>query len=153
MATDLAPYANLRLLMKQPVVPVSLRNGPSSTASSWIIDCYAKGEMFDTADLPSVNPRGQVLKGYVTQWAVLPSGGNWLVPSSQLQWNTTGLVPSGLRPGAIGDGFLGVLNSTDGRKGLATILAISDPYGIGGVGAELRQEIGDSISIQLQVAG
>ena len=153
MATDLAPYANLRLWMKQLVVPVSLRNGPVGSGGSWIIDCYAKGEMFDTADLPSVNPRGQVLKGYVTQWAVLPTGANWLVPSGQLQWNTTGLIPEGLKAGAIGDGFLGVLNSTNGRKGLATILAISDPYGIGGVGAELRQEIGDSISVQLQVAG
>lgn len=153
MATDLADYSNLRLLIKQTSVPTSLRNGVMTAGNSWIIDCYAKGEMLDAADLYSVSPRSQILKGYITRWVQLPSGVNWILGGSGLQWNTTGLAPSGLMPGATGEGFLGQLDTTLGIKGTSTILSLADPYGFGGIGAELREEIGDSIRIQLQIVG
>jgi hypothetical protein len=43
--------------------------------------------------------------------------------------------------------------TNNGQQGEATILALADPYGPGGIGAELRQQLGDRIRVELQVAG
>lgn len=158
MATDFAPYANLRLLIPQPVAAVSFRSGVPSSAGSWVLHVFAKGQTAAAADLPSVSPRTRTLEGYITAWAPLPTGASWLAASSAFAWDTTGLAPQGLLPGASGRGFLGILESlpaiaASGQQGEATITGLAEPFGPGGIGAELRQQLGDRIRIDLQFAG
>jgi hypothetical protein len=162
MATDLAPYANIRLLIPQPVAPANFRSGVPAAAGSWVIECFVKrndGAAGDTAaSLPSIDPRRQILDGYITQWAVLPANTSWLATRSAFTWNTTGLAPSGLLPGANGRGVLTVLEqlptiTQPAPQGEVTILGLADPFGTGGIGAEVRSVLGDKIRIEFQAAG
>ena len=159
MATDFYPYANLRLLIPQPVqAPANFRTGVPLNATSWVIEAFVKGENSPTTELPSIDPMRRTLAGYITAWAVLPANTSWLAASSAFTWTTTGLAPAGLLAGAGGRGFLGVLPSlptitAGGQQGEARILALMDPYGPGGIGSELRSVLGDRIRIELQVAG
>ena len=159
MATDFYDYANLRLLIPQPAaIPANLRAGMPAATASWVVECFAKGENTDAPGLPSIDPRRRVLAGYITAWAALPANTSWLAVRSAFTWTDTGLAPAGLLPGASGRGFLGVLPdlptiTNNGQQGEATILALADPYGPGGIGAELRQQLGDRIRFELQVAG
>jgi hypothetical protein len=158
MATDLAPYANIRLLLPQPVAPVNFRAGVPAAAGSWVIECFAKNSGTDQADaLPSIDPRRQILDGYITQWALLPADTSWLAARSAFSWTTTGLAPSGLLPGANGRGILTVLEqlptlTQPALQGEATIVGLSDPFGAGGIGAEVRAVLGDKIRIDFQLA-
>lgn len=158
MPTDFSPYANLRLLIPQPAVVTSFRDGVPSSTSSWILHVFAKGEASTGADLPSVSPRTRTLSGYITAWAVLPAETDWLAASSAFTWNDSGLAPPGLLTGASGRGFLGILEdlptvTASGQQGEATITGLAEPFGPGGIGAELRQQLGDKIRVELQVAG
>lgn len=159
MATDFYDYANLRLLIPQPATaPVNFRSGVPSGTGSWIIQCFVKGETSAAPELPSVNPRMRVLTGYMTGWATLPASTSWLAASSAFSWNTTGLAPDGLLPGAMGRGFLGMLDrlptiAASGQQGEATILGLAEPFGPGGIGSELRQLLGDRIRVEFQVSG
>lgn len=156
MPTDFAPYANLRLLIPQPAAaPVSFRDGPPASPGSWIIHCFAKGETVPAADLPSISPASKALAGYITAWATLPAETDWLAASSAFTWNDTGLAPPGLLTGASGRGFLGALEGlpvVSGQQGEATILELGGAFGPGGIGAEIRGQIGDQIRVQLQFA-
>jgi hypothetical protein len=130
---------------------------PSSTAS-WILHVFAKGDTVAAADLPSVSPRTRTLAGYITGWATLPANTSWLTATSALSWNDTGLAPAGLITGASGRGFLGILEdlptiTSPGQQGEATILELGGTFGPGGIGAELRQQLGDAIRVELQFAG
>lgn len=159
MATDLAPYANLRILLPQPVAPANFRAGVPAAAGSWVIECFAKGGGTDPATgLPSIDPRRQVLEGYITQWAVLPANTIWIAARSAFAWNTTGLAPAGLLPGANGRGILTVLEqlptlTQPAQQGEVTIVGLADPFGPGGIGAEVRSVLGDKIRIDFQAAG
>jgi hypothetical protein len=159
MATDLAPYANLRILLPQPVAPANFRSGVPAAAGSWVIECFAKNSGTDPATgLPSIDPRRQVLDGYITQWAALPANTSWLAARSAFTWTTTGLAPAGLLPGANGRGILTVLEqlptiTQPAQQGEVTILGLADPFGTGGIGAEVRSVLGDKIRIEFQAAG
>ena len=160
MATDLAPYANLRLLLPQPAAaPQNFRSGVPAATASWVVECFAKRENTDLAgQLPSIDPRRSVLSGYITSWAVLPANTSWLAVRSAFTWNETGLTPAGLLPGAMGRGILTLLEALPTItqptvQGEITVLAVADPFGPGGIGAELRQQLGDRIRVELQVAG
>jgi hypothetical protein len=163
MATDLAPYANIRLLIPQPVAPANFRSGVPAAAGSWVIECFAKRDKVNADDkpfgsLPAIDPRRQLLEGYITQWAVLPANTSWLATRSAFAWNTTGLAPSGLLPGANGRGILTVLEqlptiTQPAPQGEATVVGLADPFGPGGIGAEVRSVLGDKIRIEFQAAG
>jgi hypothetical protein len=163
MATDLAPYANIRLLIPQPVAPANFRSGVPAAAGSWVIECFAKRDKVNADDkpfgsLPSVDSRWQILEGYITQWAVLPANTSWLATRSAFTWNITGLAPSGLLPGANGRGILTVLEqlptiTQPAPQGEVTIVGLADPFGTGGIGAEVRSVLGDKIRIDFQAAG
>jgi hypothetical protein len=164
MATELAPYANLRLLLPQPVAaPANFRSGVPAAAGSWVIECFVKrqdGKEYDkvVGNLPSVDPRRQILEGYITQWAVLPANTLWIAARSAFTWTTTGLAPAGLLPGANGRGILTVLQALPtitqpAQQGEVTIVGLADPFGPGGIGAEVRAELGDKIRLEFQAAG
>jgi hypothetical protein len=163
MATDLAPYANLRLLLPQPVAaPANFRSGVPAATGSWVIECFVKrqdGKEYDKPFDPvaSIDPRRQILDGYITQWAVLPANTLWIAARSAFVWTTTGLAPAGLLPGANGRGILTVLEqlptlTQPALQGEATIVGLSDPFGPGGIGAEVRSVLGDKIRLNFQLA-
>ncbi len=156
MPTDFAPYANLRLLIPQPAVaPANFRSGVPTSTASWILHVFAKGPTTIGQATPSVDPRTRTLEGYITAWASRPANTSWLQPTSALTWDTTGLAPAGLLTGASGRGFLGVLESlptVQGQQGEATITSLGGAFGPGGIGAELRAQLGDAITVELQVA-
>jgi hypothetical protein len=158
MATDLAPYANLRLLLPQPAaVPANFRSGVPAATASWVVECFAKREGNDAVagELPSVDPRRSTLSGYITAWAVLPANTSWLAVRSAFSWNETGLAPAGLLPGMSGRGILTLLEmlptiTQPTVQGEATVISLADPFGPGGIGAEVRSVLGDRIRIDLQ---
>jgi hypothetical protein len=156
MPTDFAPYANLRLLIPQPAAaPANFRSGVPAGAGSWLIHVFAKGPATAAPATPSIDPRTRTLEGYITAWATLPANTSWLQATAGLSWDTTGLAPAGLLTGASGRGFLGLLESlpaVTGQQGEATITALGGAFGTGGIGAELRAQLGDAITVELQVA-
>jgi hypothetical protein len=160
MATDFAPFANLRLLIpQQAAAPTGLRDGLPASSASWVIEAFVKAEQAaarDGAETPSVDPSRRVLAGYITAWALLPENTDWLAASSAFSWDETGLAPSGLIAGVGGRGFLGVLPdlptlSGNPQQGKGTIIGLSGIYGPGGIGAELRPELGDAITVELHL--
>jgi hypothetical protein len=161
MATDFTPYANLRLLIPQPpTAPANFRSGVPVGTGSWVIECFARAEQAagrPGQELPSIDPSKRTLAGYITAWATLPANTSWLAVRSAFTWTETGLAPSGLLTGMGGRGFLGVLPdlptiTASGQQGEATILGLAGTYGPGGIGAELRDVLGDAITVELQVA-
>lgn len=156
MPTDFAPYANLRLLIPQPAVVEDFRSGVPASTASWVLHIFAKGPTTVAPGTPSIDPRSRTLEGYITAFATLPANTSWLAASSAFTWDTTGLAPAGLLVGAGGPGLLGVLEALPtitGQQGEATITSLGGAFGPGGIGAELRSQLGDAITVELQVAG
>jgi hypothetical protein len=160
MATDFAPYANLRLLIPQPAeAPESLRDGLPVSRGAWVIEAFAKAEQGagrDAPGPPSIDPSKRILAGYITAWATLPAETDWLAARSAFTWDETGLAPDGLMVGMSGPGFLGALPDLPAltgnpQQGEATIQGLSGTFGSGGIGAELRAVTGDAITVELQV--
>ena len=160
MATPLAPYANLRMLIPQPVAPADFRSGVPAADGSWVIEAFAKAVSpnAQAGSLPSVDPMRLLLEGYITAWAVLPEDTIWLAAGSAFTWDTTGLAPAGLLPGAGGRGILTRLSALPtltqpAQQGEVTITGLAEPFGVGGIGDLVRSELGDKIRVELQVAG
>ncbi len=160
MATDFAPYANLRLLISKPAeAPEILRDGLPAGSDSWVIEAFVKAEQAagrDAAATPSVDPSKRVLSGYITAWAVLPANTSWLAARSAFSWDDSGLAPPELAAGMGGRAFLGVLPDLPAltgnpQQGEGTIIGLSGIYGPGGIGAELRPELGDAITVELHL--
>lgn len=157
MTSPFLRYANLRLLIQQPPTSLNFRSGVTANTAAWVIEAYAKGETVAAADLlPSVSPRSQILAGFLTRWAVLPQNVNWLAAASAFTWTDTGLASAGLTLGMSGRGFLGNLSDLPTKtstwlEGEATILGLSEPFGPGGIGADLRAAGLEKLRIELQV--
>jgi hypothetical protein len=164
VATELAPYANIRLLLPQPpAAPANFRAGVPTATGSWVVEAFIK-RLENKADdkpaigVPSIDPRRQLMEGYITAWATLPANTSWLAARAAFTWTDTGLAPAGLLPGANGRGILTVLSALPtltqpAQQGEVTVLGLADPFGVGGIGAELRAELGDKIRIEFQAAG
>ena len=159
MTTPLAPYANLRLLIPQPVAPANFRSGVPAAAGSWVLEMFAKAEMPNGRpgqELPSIDPSKRALAGYITAWALLPASTSWLAAASAFTWTTTGLAPAGLAVGQQGTGLLGRLAALPtiagpAQRGEATIVRLGGDFGPGGIGEILRAELGDAITVELQL--
>lgn len=155
--TDFLEYSNLRLLIPKPAAPpLDFRTGVPQGTGSWVIHCFARGETVAAADLPSVSPRSRVLSGFITAVADLPANTSWLAASTAFSWDTSGLASADLRLGMSGRGFLGRLEelptlTATALQGEASIIALGDPYGPGGIGDEIRREAGDRIRVELNV--
>jgi hypothetical protein len=162
MTTPLAEYANLRLLIPQPVAtPANFRSGVPAPTASWVIEMFAKAETA-TSDsrfsesLPSIDPTRRTLSGYITAWATLPANTSWLAAATAFTWTTTGLAPAGLAVGLQGTGLLGRLAALPtiagpAQRGEATIVRLGGDFGPGGIGEILRAELGDAITVELQL--
>jgi hypothetical protein len=155
MPTDFAPYANVRILWTPPGQITDFRSGIPTAGDPIVIEAFLKGQTGTPQDLPSIKAAPRILAGYITAWATVPTGADWLAAGSAFSWDTTGLAPAGLLPGVRGRGFLGNLEAlpatTGGQVGEATVISIAGMFGVGGIGAELRTALGDAISISLEV--
>lgn len=152
MATDFAPYANLRLLWSQPAEITDLRSGIPAPAALVVIEAFLKGDAPTVQELPSLRTGTRMMAGYLTRWAPLPQGADWLAAGSSWSWTDTGLMPAGLAAEARGKAYLGPLDALPtlgGLVGEATIMQLGGTFGIGGIGAELRTALGDAIRLSL----
>jgi hypothetical protein len=163
VTTPLAPYANLRLLIPQPVTAANFRTGVPISTINWVIECFAKRDQSRADDnpagkLPSLEAFSQILEGYITSWAVLAPNANWLAARSTFNWNETGLAPVGLLPGTSGIAIYTELSllptiTMPAQQGEIQIVGLSNPYGTGGIGAEVRSVLGDKIRMEIQTIG
>ncbi len=155
MATDFAPYANVRILWTPPGTVTDFRSGTPAAGTPIVIEAFLKGETGTPLELPSIGAAPRVLSGYITAYATLPEDSDWLAAGSAFTWTDTGLAPAGLLPGITGRGFLGDLTAlpatTGGQQGKATVISVAGAYGVGGIGAELRTALGDALTISLEV--
>ena len=154
MATDFAEYANLRMLWAPPGVITTLRDGVPAAGPAVVMEAFVKPQGRSEQDLPGVQAGSLILEGFVTRWALLGSA-NWLVAGASLSWTETGYRPTGMLPGATGQAVLTDLTVlptlADGtEQGQLRILEF--PYGVGGIGAELREALGDKFKAALSTA-
>jgi hypothetical protein len=156
MATDFAPYANLRMLWQPPGTITSFRSGVPVAGPAVVVEAFAKGSGRSEQDLPGVKAGALILEGYITRWALLGSA-TWQAAGSAFSWNETGFRPAGMLPGATGQAVLTHLTLlptlADGSEvGQLRILELSQPFGIGGIGTELREALGDKFRAALSTA-
>ena len=151
MATDFAEYANLRMLWAPPGVITTLRNGVPAAGPAVVVEAFVKPQGRSEQDLPGVKAGSLMLDGFITRWALLGNA-SWLVAGASLSWTETGYRPAGMLPGATGQAVMTDLTVlptlADGaERGQLRILEF--PYGVGGIGAELREALGDKFKAAL----
>lgn len=155
MPTDFAPYANFRLLWTPPGPVADFRSGTPTAGTPVLIEAFLKGSTSPAQDLPSVGAAPRILEGYITATAAVTGELDWLAATSAFSWNTTGLAPAGLLPGVVGRGFLGRLDllptNVGGQLGHVTVQAVAGAFGVGGIGAELRDLVGDALTLRFEV--
>ena len=156
MATDFAEYANLRMLWTPPGTITNFRAGVLAAGPAVVVEAFAKSQGRSEQDLPGVVAGSLILEGYLTRWALLGSA-SWLAAGSSLSWNETGYRPAGMLPGAEGKAVLTNLSTlptlADGtEQGQLRMLELSQPFGVGGIGIELREALGDKFRAALSTA-
>jgi hypothetical protein len=156
MATDFAEYANLRMLWTPPGAITNFRAGVPAAGPAVVVEAFAKSQGRSEQDLPGVMAGSLILEGYLTRWALLGSA-SWLAAGSSLSWNETGYRPAGMLPGAEGKAVLTNLSTlptlADGtEQGQLRMLELGQPFGVGGIGIELREALGDKFRAALSSA-
>ena len=154
MATDFAEYANLRMIWTPPGAITNFRAGVPAAGPAVVVEAFAKPQGRSEQDLPGVKAGSLMLEGFITRWALLGSA-NWLAAGSSLTWDETGYRPAGMLPGATGQAVITDLTVlptlADGaEQGQLRILEF--PFGIGGIGSELREALGDKFMAALFTA-
>ena len=154
MATDFAEYANLRMIWAPTGTITTFRAGVPAAGPAVVMEAFVKPQGRSEQDLPGVQAGSLMLDGFITRWALLGSA-SWLVAGASLSWTETGYRPTGMLPGATGQAVwtdLTVLPTlADGaERGQLRILEF--PYGVGGIGAELREALGDQFKAALSTA-
>jgi hypothetical protein len=119
-----------------------------------VVEAFAKPQGRSEQDLPGVKAGSLMLEGFITRWALLGSA-SWLVAGASLTWDETGYRPAGMLPGATGQAVLSDLTVlptlADGaEQGQLRILEF--PFGVGGIGSELREALGDKFKAALFTA-
>lgn len=147
MATEFQPYVNLRIIWTPTGTITDFRDGIPATGSPVVIEAYAAGQGRTTEDTPGVKAGLLQVSGYICRYAPLPEDG-WLVAAEDFTWVETGVRPAGLLPGAKGQAFRGDLAAlpvvtVGGERGELQFLEIGGKYGVGGIGAEERESLGD----------
>jgi hypothetical protein len=137
MPTPFAPYANFRALWQRPAAPAaSLREGIRPATDSVVLEFYAKlqGPGGEQPGGGSIAIGAASITAYLTRWAVLPTGGNWLDAGTAWQWDQTGFRPAGLARGDKLQAWMGnpalLPNDPKAERGWFTIATMSCTGGI-----------------------
>ena len=153
MATRFKALANCRMLWQKPgTLPVNFRQGARPTATTAVvIEAFLKGGSGGgETPTPSAAIGGESWSGYLTRWALLPTGASWLELGNSWSWNETGTRPPGLRRGMSCKAFIGNLLLLPavgaGIDGQLELVSLEGTYGVGGIGARLLPRTGERIS-------
>ena len=152
MADNFLDLSNIRLLWTPHGSVSTLRDGVPAAGDPVVIEAFMKGDGLSPQAIGGKAEGTVKLSGYITRYALLPSGVDWLAASGAFSWQIGGLRPDGLLPSAQGPAFLGDLDSlptiaSGGLHGSFKLMDLGFPYGVGGIGAELRSELGDKLSL------
>ena len=161
MPTPFAPFANARIAWQRPTEPLtSLRDGVRPVATETVvIEAYLEppGGASSTASPLAWGPttaqggQGRSLSGYITRWAALGDGDDWLDAGAGWTWDDSGLRPTGMRAGqrehkaalvSIGD--LPALERAE--IGTIVLHTVGSPYGPGSVGGQITAQAGEFIA-------
>jgi hypothetical protein len=142
------------MLWTPPGTITNFRAGVPAAGPAVVVEAFAKPQGRSEQDLPGVKAGSLMLEGFVARWALLGSA-NWLAAGSSLTWDETGYRPAGMLPGATGQAVITDLTVlptlADGaEQGQLRILEF--PFGIGGIGSELREALGDKFMAALFTA-
>jgi hypothetical protein len=172
MASPFEDFPNVRLAWQRPTgAPADLREGLAAPTETVAIEGYLTGDgvlsgastigaapiTARAMGLPNVvAPGSRSARVYVIRWALVPSGDEWLDVGTGWAWTATGLRPDGLTAGEQElQLYLGPLAALPtpgpGTVGTAVIDQVNGPSGDGGVGALLREEVGDQLFITLRL--
>jgi hypothetical protein len=150
MATPFARFASLRMLWQRPTADVtSLREGIRPNTEMIAIEAYVDDMLGSSGEQSSGgrNIASTKITGFITRWAIVPSGDNWLGGGVGWQWNNSGLRPSNLPRGEKLEAFIGNLSIlpdlSNGERGWLTIDSLSS---VGGIDALVRVKAGDEFS-------
>jgi hypothetical protein len=151
MATDFAPYINLRVLWTAPGTITSFRDGVTAAGTAYVVDAFAKRAGTTDELTPGIKAGLTKLSGYICRYAPLPTGTVWTAAPSAFQWVTTGERPPAMLPGATGSAILGMVMSlptvmNGNETGILQFTELGGTFGIGGIGEELRAELGDKFA-------
>lgn len=149
MPTPFAEFANCRMAWHRATSErTSLREGMRTATDSVVLEAKIKvqgpsGEQ----DSGGRSIGAGSCVGYITRWAVVPSGGGWLDTGASWAWNDTGLRPDELPRGEKLEAFIGKLSelptTNQGEKGYITIATLT---GEGGIDAIKREAAGDKFT-------
>lgn len=159
MASPFATRANARIRWQQGTALPDLREGLTAATELVVIEAFltlrgvpdrqGAGAGAAAEGLPSaMAAESQPAIGYVTRWAVVPTGATWLDSGAGWTWDTTGLRPPSLvasnQEAQLYFGPLAALPTPPpGSLRTITFLQVTWDQGDGGIGAQLRSKAGD----------
>lgn len=156
MATPLAPYANARfqiLPQAQTFNPLPGLRSDGTLSAGYVVDIYAK---HGDRDVIEREVRGAtistiVLNGYCVRWCEVQGSMPALDdPMATAIWDTSGRFPAVLMPGSDHPGcFIDLQASSPviAEVGMLHFVRLRNPYGHGGVGSLIADEIGDRFQL------
>lgn len=153
MATPLAPYANARLLIELP----GQRGGPESgyrrsPGQQLVLLAFLKQASAEARSqfqqMTNASVAADLLQGYAVAHAPLPEGADWLTldVAAQSGADTSGTRPEQLRKGA----RLAALRFGSRLSEVAELVEVAGAYDDLGIGAIVRQVIGDRLVIGVE---
>lgn len=161
MPTPLAPYINARFqILPAPTTfnPLPGLQQPGDTASGYVVDLYAK---HGDRDVIEREVRGAtvstiVLNGYCVRWTEItfPNiyGGMPLIDDALASavWDESGRFPVALQAGSDHPGCMINLDQDPPviqEQGVFHFIRLRNPFGIGGIGEQITQEIGERFQV------
>jgi hypothetical protein len=165
MPTPFAPFANARLRWERRAAPANLRDGLRRAAvATIVVELFLEpDETLKRRATPdqwgegtAQASQGRNVTGYITRWATLPDGADWLDAGSSWTWDDSGLRPAGMKAGeqelqaALVN--LRELPAVDRAEiGTLVLTQLGSPYGPGGIGQLISSVAGELVEARFQI--
>lgn len=153
MATPFLPFSNARLRFKRRTSRIpNFRDGGSVPEQTVVMEAFVK-LVFSAAQgfeqTGATEYKQQFMSGYITRYAAIPNGEDWLDAGANWNWDESGLKPDQLDSGQKCETYIGNLknlpNTAGGEMGLTDFRSVILPFGVGGIGEIIRGTAGDRI--------
>lgn len=147
-----ALVANLRILWTPLGTLPSFRDGVLPAGAPVVIEAFMKGAGRQEVDQNGIKAGTKLITGYITRYSTPPNAADWLTLGTAWTWTDTGSAPAGFAAGARGEGFYGDLLAlptigVGAERGQIQVTDMGGTFGVGGIGAQLRAQLGDSITV------